>query len=183
MNEGSIRSKKGRVPRFKVRLLEGKCIACGGRCEAECPSDAIQMNDRGEPIIDLEKCIGCLKCLKVCPAAALEKIAAAAEQPAGPGKQEEEKSYEMNVRGFLVNPSEWDEEFALYKAYEMKMPKLTDKHWQIISFLRQSFEKNRSVPTVYETCEANGIDLEELCSLFPDGYHRGAVKIAGLKVR
>ena len=62
------------------------------------------------------------------------------------------------------------------------MPKLTDKHWQIINFLRKSFEKNNMVPTIYETCEANGIDLEELEKLFPDGYHRGAVKIAGLRV-
>ena len=30
------------------------------------------MNDEGEPIIAVEKCIGCRKCLKVCPADALE---------------------------------------------------------------------------------------------------------------
>lgn len=94
-----------------------------------------------------------------------------------------ESTYEVDVRGFLVNPSQWDRRFAIGKAWEMKMPKLTDKHWQIISFLRQSFEKNNIVPTVYETCEANGIDIEELEKLFPDGYHRGAVKISGLRVR
>ena len=96
---------------------------------------------------------------------------------------QEEKTYEVNVRGFLINPNDWDKKFATYKAHEMKMPKLTDKHWQVIYFLRESFEKNNLVPTVYETCEANSIDLEELEKLFPDGYHRGAVKIAGLRVR
>jgi electron transfer flavoprotein alpha subunit len=30
------------------------------------------MNDAGEPVIVAEKCIGCLKCVKVCPAQALE---------------------------------------------------------------------------------------------------------------
>ncbi|HYB21057.1 MAG TPA: TusE/DsrC/DsvC family sulfur relay protein [Thermodesulfobacteriota bacterium] len=94
----------------------------------------------------------------------------------------EEKAYLVNIRGFLVNPAEWDKKFALFKAHEMKMPKLTDKHWQIINFLRKSFEKNNIVPTIYETCEANAIDLEELEKLFPDGYHRGAIKIAGLRV-
>jgi tRNA 2-thiouridine synthesizing protein E len=94
-----------------------------------------------------------------------------------------EATYEVNVRGFLVNPYKWDKRFAVFKAYEMKMAKLTDKHWQIIYFLRESFEKNNLVPTVYETCEANGIGIEELEKLFPDGYHRGAVKIAGLRVR
>src|SRR5512139_1225518 len=65
-------AKKKRKPRGKARLIPGKCIACGARCQMSCPSDAIEMNEQGEPIISLEKCIGCRKCVKVCPAAALE---------------------------------------------------------------------------------------------------------------
>jgi TusE/DsrC/DsvC family sulfur relay protein len=98
-----------------------------------------------------------------------------------PGSKE--KSYEIDLRGFLINPYQWDEKFAAARASEMKMPKLTEKHWKIIRFLRDSFEKNNVVPNVYDTCEANGIGLEELQELFPDGYHRGAVKVAGLRVR
>ncbi len=95
------------------------------------------------------------------------------------------KTYGVDVRGFLVNPDEWDEYYAVYKAYDMKVNggKLTDKHWQIIRFLRESYQRNKDVPTVYETCQANQIDVEVLERLFPDGYHRGAVKIAGLRVR
>ena len=96
---------------------------------------------------------------------------------------EEGKAYEINIRGFLVNPFQWDKRYALHRAWEMKMPKLTEKHWQIIEFLRQRFVKDNIVPTVYETCEMNHIDLDELEKLFPDGYQRGAVKIAGLRVR
>jgi TusE/DsrC/DsvC family sulfur relay protein len=95
----------------------------------------------------------------------------------------QDKTYEIDLRGFLVNPFQWDEKFAAARAYEMKMPRLTEKHWEIIRFLRSSFEKNNVVPNVYETCEANSIELKELEELFPDGYHRGAVKIAGLRVR
>jgi len=96
-----------------------------------------------------------------------------------------EKAYKVDVRGFLLDPDDWDEYYAVYRAYDMKIPggKLTEKHWQVIKFLRQYFKKNIAVPTVYETCEANQIDLEELEKLFPDGYHRGAVKIAGLRAR
>lgn len=95
------------------------------------------------------------------------------------------KTYEVDVRGFLMNPDHWDEYYAVYRAYDMKIPggKLSEKHWQIIKFLRGTFKKTRQVPTVLETCEANRIELEELERLFPDGYHRGAVKIAGLRVR
>lgn len=95
-----------------------------------------------------------------------------------------ERTYEIDVRGFLVTPEDWDEQFALFKAYEMKMPQpLTDRHWQIIHFIRDSHQEKGAVPTVYETCEANHLDVEDLERLFPDGYHRGAVKIAGLRVR
>ncbi|MBW1825322.1 MAG: 4Fe-4S dicluster domain-containing protein, partial [Deltaproteobacteria bacterium] len=64
--------KKKKKPRGKARLIAGKCIACGARCQTSCPSDAIEMNDSEEPIISIEKCIGCRKCVKVCPSEALE---------------------------------------------------------------------------------------------------------------
>jgi len=107
----------------------------------------------------------------------LEELAERITSPA------QEKSYEIDSRGFLMNPFEWDEGFTALKANEMKMPKLSEKHWQIIRFLRDSFQKNNVVPTIYETCEVNGLELDELEKLFPDGYHRGAIKIAGLRVR
>ena len=64
--------KKIKKPRGKVRLVPDKCIACGARCQSVCPVDGIEMSDAGEPEIVLEKCIGCLKCVKACPGSALE---------------------------------------------------------------------------------------------------------------
>ena len=65
-------TKKIKRPRGKARLIPGKCIACGARCQAECPKDAITMNEKGEPVIDLEKCSRCQRCVKICPAQAIE---------------------------------------------------------------------------------------------------------------
>lgn len=72
--------KKIRKPRGVAKLIPGKCIACGARCQSACPEDAIEMNDKGEPVINLEKCIGCRKCVKVCPADALEMYYTPEEQ-------------------------------------------------------------------------------------------------------
>lgn len=95
-----------------------------------------------------------------------------------------EKNYLVNALGFLIDPSAWDRQFAIFKAHELKLPgRLTAKHWQVIGYLRDSYQKSKTVPTVYETCEANNLEVEELEGLFPDGYHRGAVKIAGLRLR
>ncbi len=64
--------KKIKKPRGVARLIPGKCIACGARCQSDCPEDAIEMNEKGEPIINMAKCIGCRRCVKICPAQALE---------------------------------------------------------------------------------------------------------------
>ena len=90
--------------------------------------------------------------------------------------------YRVNIWGFLVDSSEWDEDFAIHKFQEHKRAgPLTEKHWQIIRFLRQKYAETEKVPTVYETCSANHPEIEELGELFLDGYHRGAVKLAGLR--
>ena len=69
MSESQPKLKK---PRGRAQLLAGKCIACGARCESSCPVNCITMNEAGEPLVQADKCIGCLKCVKVCPAQALE---------------------------------------------------------------------------------------------------------------
>ena len=67
-------------PRGVAQLLQGKCIACGARCQSSCPVNCIEMTDSGEPVIEASKCIGCQKCLKVCPAQALEMFYTPEEQ-------------------------------------------------------------------------------------------------------
>ena len=73
-------SKPIKKPRGKARLLDGKCIACGARCQSSCPVNCIEMADSGEPVVETATCIGCLKCVKICPAGALEMGFTAEEQ-------------------------------------------------------------------------------------------------------
>ncbi|MBT0653573.1 electron transfer flavoprotein subunit alpha [Geomobilimonas luticola] len=72
--------KKPKKPRGVAQLIAGACIACGARCQSVCPVNCVEMNDAGEPIIDKEKCIGCQKCVKICPASALEMYFTPEEQ-------------------------------------------------------------------------------------------------------
>ncbi len=68
--------KRIKKPRGVSRAIPGKCIACGALCESVCPPkiSAIEIDDKGEPIIDIIKCagVGCSKCIEVCPVNALE---------------------------------------------------------------------------------------------------------------
>lgn len=96
----------------------------------------------------------------------------------------EEKTYRVDVYGFLVDPSEWDEAYALQKALDMGMWEgLSEKQLEVLRFLREFYEREGRVPTVYETCKQTRTGFEQLEELFPTGYQRGTVKLAGLRVR
>ena len=94
-----------------------------------------------------------------------------------------DKSYATDVRGFLVDPASWDENYAVHRASDMAIDngKLTEEHWRIIYYLRDAFQVEHRIPNIYETCESCNLDLETLERLFPSGYHRGALRIAGLR--
>ena len=94
-----------------------------------------------------------------------------------------DKVYCTDVRGFLTDPDTWDENYAVHRSQEMNNPagRLTDDHWRIIYYLREVYRLEQRIPNVYETCENCDLDLDTFEGLFPDGYHRGALKIAGLR--
>jgi electron transfer flavoprotein alpha subunit len=93
--------KPVKKPRGKASLIEGKCIACGARCQSVCPVNCVEMNDAGEPIIDQSRCIGCLKCVKICPVQAIEMFFTP-----------EEHRILAELAGTLNAPEEIDEEAA-----------------------------------------------------------------------
>ena len=74
------KKKKVKRPRGVARLIPGKCIACGARCQTSCPKDGVEMNDKGEPVFNAALCIGCAKCVKVCPSGAIEMYLTPAER-------------------------------------------------------------------------------------------------------
>jgi tRNA 2-thiouridine synthesizing protein E len=89
--------------------------------------------------------------------------------------------FRLTESGFLESFDQWNDRFARIVASEWQLPEgLTEKHWEIIAYLRDYYEKRRTIPAVLTTCRANGIDLDALLDLFPDGYRRGACRIAGI---
>lgn len=98
-----------------------------------------------------------------------------------PGPTDHRQAYEVDALGFLIDPNSWNESYAVGKAAELGMGLLSDSCWKILFWLRQQYKLSGRVPTIYETCEANSLEFDELEQLFPTGYHRGAVKLAGLR--
>jgi TusE/DsrC/DsvC family sulfur relay protein len=89
--------------------------------------------------------------------------------------------YEVDELGFLKDFDKWNERFASLVVSKWDLPAgLTKRHWKIIQYLRDYFDKTKNIPTVYETCKSNDIEFEEIGILFPKGYRRGACRAAGL---
>ncbi len=55
------------------KINKEKCIGCGA-CAAECPNQAITLDNNGKAEIDQKKCKKCGRCIEVCPVEAVEKI-------------------------------------------------------------------------------------------------------------
>jgi len=110
------------------------------------------------------------------------KLAGIAVNYFGQAEPKDRKVYRMDAFGFLDDPLDWDEDFAVGRAHALGMTQgLSDEHWKVIRYLRESYKRDGKLPTVYECCKANGLDIDGLEKLFPCGYRRGAVMISGLR--
>ena len=91
-----------------------------------------------------------------------------------------DKTYRVDIYGYLLDPEEWTKRFARRNATEMGMGSLKSEEWDILNHLRQRFSETGKIPAIPETCQTVGISRERVEDLFPLGYYRCAVKLAGL---
>tara|TARA_B100000586_G_C20025289_1_gene390864 strand:+ start:55 stop:393 length:339 start_codon:yes stop_codon:yes gene_type:complete len=88
--------------------------------------------------------------------------------------------------GFLVNVDDWNEEIAKIIAAQEEI-ELTDKHWDVVKYLRDEFINNKeNQPNTRNMVKDLGklwgekIDTKALFDLFPGNPSKQAGRIAGL---
>ena len=86
----------------------------------------------------------------------------------------------VNDEGFFEDPDQWTEAMAVEMAKADGIDELTDKHWQVIRFMRQEFAEKGTGPTVRVLGKTSGVSVKELYQLFPKGPAKMAAKIAGI---
>ena len=89
------------------------------------------------------------------------------------------QNVEVDVDGFLVNPSEWNREIATAIASEAGI-ELTDRHWVVIEFARKDNEAMGTPPGVRRITKNTYGSMKEMYQLVPGGRGVLASKIAGL---
>ena len=88
---------------------------------------------------------------------------------------------EVNEEGFFMDPGVWTEEMATALAVESDIPTpLTDKHWQVLHFMRKEYFEKGTGPTVRKLGKTSGVTVKELYQLFPKGPAKLAARIAGI---
>jgi tRNA 2-thiouridine synthesizing protein E len=87
---------------------------------------------------------------------------------------------ELNDEGFLVDPTQWNDDIAVELARREGIDPLTDRHWQVIRFMRSEYEAKGTGPTVRLLGKTSGVPIKELYQLFPKGPAKLAAKIAGI---
>jgi tRNA 2-thiouridine synthesizing protein E len=86
----------------------------------------------------------------------------------------------VDPEGFLLDPADWTPELGAQIAAENGIDDLTDRHWQVVEFMRERFLTTGSAPTIRSLGKESGVPVKELYALFPKGPAKLAAKIAGI---
>lgn len=97
-----------------------------------------------------------------------------------PTKHVTDVDVEVTDDGFFADPAEWTEAMAPTLAREEGIDPLTDRHWQVIRFMREEYEAKGTGPTVRVLGKTSGVPVKELYQLFPKGPAKVAARIAGI---
>jgi TusE/DsrC/DsvC family sulfur relay protein len=98
-----------------------------------------------------------------------------------PTKEIAGTTVDVNDEGFFVDAKQWTEEMATPLAEEWGVPTpLTERHWQVLHFMRSEYFEKGTGPTVRKLGKTSGVSVKELYQLFPKGPAKLAAGCAGI---
>lgn len=80
----------------------------------------------------------------------------------------------------MTDPNEWTKEVAVEMASGEGIAELTEDHWKIIEFCRESAADSGAAPTLRQITKGTGISTKELFALYPKGPAKKVAKVSGL---
>ncbi|MEB4593352.1 TusE/DsrC/DsvC family sulfur relay protein [Candidatus Thiothrix sp. Deng01] len=103
-------------------------------------------------------------------------------------------AYEVNGQtaettdtGYLVNLNDWNKEIAQLIADEEGIGQLTDRHWDVIEYLRDEYINNngnqpmeRAITKAMEEKWGVKLKSKDMYDLFPRAPSKQGLKVAGL---
>ena len=87
---------------------------------------------------------------------------------------------DVDAEGFLTDPQQWNEQIAAEIARGSGIAELTDRHWQVVRFMREAYLRDGQAPSIRSLGKTSGVPIKELYQLFPKGPAKLAAKIGGI---
>lgn len=87
---------------------------------------------------------------------------------------------ERDAEGFLKDASQWNDGVAEALAREAGLTALTEDHWKVIRYMRDTWFASGQAPTIRSLGKESGVDVKTLYQLFPKGPAKLAARIAGI---
>jgi tRNA 2-thiouridine synthesizing protein E len=87
---------------------------------------------------------------------------------------------ELDDEGFLLDPQQWTREIGEQIARDNGIDELTDRHWQVIDFMRTTYLETGAAPSIRALGKTSGVPIKELYALFPKGPAKLAARIGGI---
>jgi len=87
---------------------------------------------------------------------------------------------DVDAEGFLTDPEQWNEQIAQAIAAENGVPELTERHWLVVTFMRERYLAKGTAPSIRALGKESGVPIKELYRLFPKGPAKLAAKIGGI---
>ncbi|UCD36844.1 MAG: TusE/DsrC/DsvC family sulfur relay protein [Fidelibacterota bacterium] len=91
------------------------------------------------------------------------------------------QTIEFDDEGYMVDHTAWNREIAAVLAQEEGIETLTDRHFDVIEFMRKEVAEKGTAPSIRRLNKLNVVPTKELYQLFPGGPAKKAARIAGLK--
>ncbi len=89
------------------------------------------------------------------------------------------RTVNVNEEGFLTEYDEWDETLARVLAANIGL-ELSDRHFEVIRFLRDDFKAQGTTATLRRVTSVGGVPTKELFELFPKKPAKKMSYVAGL---
>lgn len=86
---------------------------------------------------------------------------------------------QINDEGFLTEYDEWSEEIGAELASNIGV-EMTDRHWELIRWLREDFKEKGETATTRRVQTAGGFPTKEQFQMFPKKPARKMAYVAGL---
>jgi tRNA 2-thiouridine synthesizing protein E len=85
----------------------------------------------------------------------------------------------IDAEGFMTEFDQWNEDIGTFLAGQIGV-ELTERHWEVIRFVREDYQAQGETPTLRRVSTIGGVPTKELFQLFPKKPAKKMSYVAGV---